>query len=257
MALFTDTRELDRQEKTFNKNPSTGNKAVLTSMLGYKSDGTLNTWGKINPFIGGGGTNKLAAEINKGNDAGKALEASQAEANQHTKDKLKLGLDVLTLGGSKLATSITQGISGIEGGDATDIAGKIKDFATGSKAKDDLNSQTEVGPGGVDSFGDAVLTDNPEEDGLSSAGIEKFREFMKENPDGTREMFEETMKEAGGMEDLLSGAGAEKAIGMSDALPVIGTAIGAVGSGVDYDAKLKLEAGKIGGRKQMDTFNYL
>ena len=132
MALFTDTRELDRQEKTFNKNPSTGNKAVLTSMLGYKSDGTLNTWGKINPFIGGGGTNKLAAEINKGNDAGKALAASQAEANQHTKDKLKLGLDVLTLGGSKLATSITQGISGIEGGDATDIAGKIKDFATGS-----------------------------------------------------------------------------------------------------------------------------
>ena len=258
MALFTDTRELDRQESVANLNPS-GNETAL-SLLGYDKYGQMNDWGKINPFVGGGITNKIASKVATG-DTKQVFEDSQAEAWKHTGEKLKLGLDIATLGGSKIATSITKGISGIAGGDATDIAGKIKNFAAGAKAKEDLDMNAEksnVGPGGVDASGDAVLTDNPEEDGLSSAGIEKFTEFMKENPNGTREMFEETMKEAGGMEGLLQ-EGSKLAAGLDKITkfaPVIDSAVGSISSGIAYNEALKDNA-VTDGKKTMNTFNYL
>ena len=258
MALFTDTRELDRQESVANLNPS-GNETAL-SMLGYDKYGQMNDWGKINPFVGGGITNKIASKVATG-DTKQTFKDSQAEAWKHTGDKLKLGLDIATMGGSKLATTITKGISGVKGGDATDIAEKIKNFTTGAKAKDDLNANAEksnAGPGGVDASGDAALTSNPEEDGLSSAGIEKFTEFMKENPDGTREMFEETMKEAGEMEGLLQ-KGSKLAAGLDKLTkfaPIIDGAAGAIGSGMAYNEALKDNA-VTDGKKTMNTFNYL
>lgn len=255
MALFTDTRELDRQESVANLNPS-GNETAL-SLLGYDKYGQMNNWGKINPFVGGGITNKIASKVATG-DTKQVFEDSQAEAWKHTGDKLKLGLDIATMGGSKVATSITKGISGIKGGDATDIAGKIKDFTTKAKAKDDLNSTEAVELGDVDASGDAVLSDNPEEDGLSSAGIEKFTQFMKDNPNGTREMFEETMQEAGGMEGLLEkssklAAGLDK---IEKFAPTIGSAVGAIGSGMNYNQALKDNA-VTDGKKTINTFNYL
>jgi hypothetical protein len=260
MALFTDKRELDRQESVANLNPS-GNETAL-SLLGYDKYGQMNNWGKINPLVGGGVTNKIASKVATG-DTKQVFEDSQAEANQHTLSKLKLAADVMTLGtGSAATKAISKGIGMVQGGEDTDIGGMIKGISGKNDAMDSLNSgaekSTEVGPGGVDSFGDAVLTDNPEEDGLSSAGMEKFTEFMKENPNGTREMFEETMKEAGGMEGLLQ-EGSKLAAGLDKVekfAPVIGSAVGAVSSGMAYNEALKDNA-VTDGKKTMNTFNYL
>lgn len=258
MALFTDTRELDRQESVANLSPS-GNEVAL-NMLGYDKYGQLNTWGKVNPMIGGGVTNKIASKVATG-ETKETFEKSQAAANKHTLDKIKFAADIVTLGtGSAVTKGVSKGIGMIQGGENTDIGKTIKGIAGKNDSMDSLNNKaeksTEVGPGGVDSFGDAVLTDNPAEDGLSAEGIAKFQEFMKENPDGTRELFEKTMKENGGMENLFSSVGAEKAIGMTDALPVIGSAISAIGSGVAYDEELKKNR-VLDGKKTMNTFNYL
>ena len=261
MALFTDSRELDRQESVANLRPSSGSDKAWTAALGYDEMGQLNTWGKINPFVGGGVTGAIASKINKGNDAGVALKASQGEAWKHTLDKAKFGVDLLTMGGGSAATNaLSKGIDLIKGGSGTSIGGIVKGLASKKNNMDKLDNGGEVGPGGVDSFGDAVLTDNPAEDGLTAEGIQKFNEFMADNPDGTREMFEESVKGTEGMSDLFQGgkglvAGLDK-LQSSGALDAIGGGVGAITSGVGY-AKALEDNRVTDGKKQMNTFNYL
>jgi hypothetical protein len=254
MALFTDTRELDRQAHTANLTPlASGWNKVGMNLMGYKSDGSLNLYGKT--VMGGGNavTGAMAAKMGGDTRGADAIKESQGEAWKHTINKGKLALDIITFGGGGAALgSLGQGANAAAGGaanaGATQAGSQIAEEAGKKAAMDALEDGAKKSmEGGVDSFGDKVLTSNPAEDGLNQEGIAKFQEYMKNSPEGTREEFDKEQKEGGGYEKLMKS---------TEAIPLIGSAINAVGSGIAYHEALKNNL-DTDGKKTMNTFNYL
>ena len=250
MALFTDTRELDRQESVANLTPlATGWREVGMNVMGYKSDGSLNLYGKTLMGGGNGVTGAMAAAMGKGTRGGDAIKESQPEAWKHTLNKGKLALDIITFrGGSALSGGANAAAGGAAQAGATEVGSQIAEETAKKAAMDSLEDGAKKSiEGGVDSFGDKVLTSDPAEDGLNAEGIAKYQEYMQNNPEGTRGEFDKEQKEGGGYEKLMKS---------TEAIPLIGSAINAIGSGVAYDKVLKDNL-NMDGKKTMNTFNYL
>lgn len=228
MALFTDKREQDRQGRHRNMRKVSGGKAAGLELLGYNPDGTRNTWGKINPLIGGGVTNKIASSIAKGTDTGDVLEAGQGEAWNNTLNKAALAANIATLGGSSAAIgSLSKGLNmlsgGAEGGGIGGIVGDVSNMAKNKKAMDVLNS------------GGEPLPDTPEDVAAEDVPVESLED---------------------GVADGIVGK-SKSVLGMPGVGDVLQSGLGLITSEVSYDAALKEKRTTYDKMSTTQNFNYL
>jgi hypothetical protein len=218
MALFTDNRELSRQAHTNSLEKVKGADKTALSVLGYKSDGTLNPWGNL---ISGGLTNKIASNIAGDTNTGRTLKAGQEEANMHSLNKLALAANLATMGGSTGAMkALSGGINMLKGGGSSDLVSGLTDMVKKKEILDELNN------GGSPAQNDAPVEDvaggmPPAEDAIEADGIVSKGK------------------------DVLNMPGVGNAIE---------SGIGAIMSGVAYDKALVADTD---GEKSMNTFNYL
>lgn len=228
MALFSDKRELDRQSRHRNMRKVTGDKAASLELLGYNPDGTRNTWGKINPLVGGGVTNAIASSVAKGTDTGDVLKAGQGEAWSNTLNKAALAANIATLGGSSAAVgALSKGLNMASGSGASgDIGGIVSDvsgMAKNKKAMDVLNA------------GGEPLPDTPDEIGVDGVPLESLEDGV-----------------AGGIVNKAEGVLNTPGVG-----DVVQSGLGAITSEVAYDAALKEKRATYDKMSTTQTFNYL
>ncbi len=231
MALFTDTRELERQGRRRNMRKVTGDKKLALSLLGYKDDGTRNMWGKVNPFVGGGFTGEIAGAVAKGTDTGEVLEAGRGEAWSSTLNKAALAANIATLGGSSAGLgALSKGLNMAAGsgasGDLEGIVGDVSTMAKNKKAMDKLNgepSPDEAVEIGADAPVESI------EDGAIVAG-----------------------DEASGIAN--KGKGVLNAAGIGD---VAQSGLGLITSEIALDSALKEKRGEFDRMSTKQTFNYL
>ena len=245
MALFTDTRELDRQAHTESLNRVQGTDKAGLAVLGYKDDGTRNLWGKINPLIGGGVTNAIAANIAKGTDTGATLKASQGAAWSNTLNKAAFAANIATMGTSSAAVAgISKGLNMVAGnGAGGDMKGLLGDVAGMSKNKESMDALnaggSEANPNADGSYMEQTVGGVPVESGVVGSEV------------------------AGGIEGVVADEAANGIVdkakgvlgtpGVGDAL---NSGVGAVMSEFAYEEELKNNVIK-DGKKSMDEFNYL
>jgi hypothetical protein len=95
MALFTDTRELDRQGRNRMLKPVKGWKKTALSVLGYKADGTKNWFGNT---IGTGNvlTDHYVPKwiAGKDSDVGQVIDSAESENWSKQINTAKLALNV-------------------------------------------------------------------------------------------------------------------------------------------------------------------
>ena len=209
MALFTDTAELNRQERHRNFRKTTGNKKVALSMLGYKDDGTKNTFGNI---IGSGiGGHLLAKSIATG-DTKDVIASSTGEEIGSQMATAKFAMNFIGGGaGNQLLGKMGMGKAG--GAIGADAVGGIGEQAAKKASMDALNSgysEQTIGGKTVTSIGGVDL----DEDSLA-----KYNKFMEENPEGTMEEFQSTQGGVG--KGVLTAAKATPILG--DLVDVVAT----------------------------------
>jgi len=147
MAIFTDTRELNRQASTDHLDRVKGLDKTALAVLGYKDDGTRNAWGKINPMIGGIGTNKLAQTVigknsETGTDTLAALKGTEKEAINNTLNKAALAATIMSAGtGAPIMGAISKGLGMATGGSGkSDLFKDVSNMAKKEESMDALNS---------------------------------------------------------------------------------------------------------------------
>ena len=246
MALFTDTRELDRQAHTESLNRVQGTDKAGLAVLGYKDDGTRNLWGKINPLIGGGVTNTIAANtFAKGTDAQETLKKSSGAAWSNTLNKAAFAANIATMGTSSAAVAgISKGLNMAAGsGAGGDMKGLLGDVAGMSKNKESMDALnaggSEANPNANGSYMEQTVGGVPVESGAIGSEV------------------------AGGIEGVVADEAANGIVdkakgvlgtpGVGDAL---NSGVGALMSEFAYDEELKNNVIK-DGKKSMDEFNYL
>lgn len=257
MALFNDTRELSRQESNAGLNRVQGQDKATLAMLGYKDDGTRNAWGKFNPLIGGGVTNAIAAGVAKGTDTGDTLKASQGVAWNNTLNKAAFAANIATMGSSSaLLGGVSKGLNMASGsgasGDLEGIIGDVTGKAKKGEAMDKLNAgSSESNPNANGSYIEQTVDGVPV--GGTGGTEEEFQGWLKNNPEGTREIFDKLPRAAGESGMLSKAKGVLNTPGVGDAIQ---SGIGGIMSEVAYDQELKNNV-ITDGTKSMNTFNYL
>jgi len=264
MAIFTDTRELNRQASTDHLDRVKGMDKAKLALLGYKDTGERNWWGKVNPLIGGIGTNKLAQKVigknpETGTDTLAALKGTEQEAINNTVNKIALAANIASLGtASPIIGAVSKGINMVTGnGNTSDLVKGVSNMAKKKESMDALNSGTK----GMSSF-------NPNDDGSyteqtsggvpvagSGASEEDFLKWLEDNPNGTREEFGKLPRVAEGAEDVAGGK-LGSVLGTPGVGDAIQSGIGAIMSEVALHEAEK-EAVVTSGGKSMNQFSYL
>lgn len=110
MAIFQDTRELERQERHIGMDTMKGNRKVLAAAMGYKSDGTKNIWGRVlgtvSPLFDMG-ARLVAGQAAKGSDASDVMKATNDEFWSAKTSRYKFNFEA-----AKLAAKLAGGDSG-------------------------------------------------------------------------------------------------------------------------------------------------
>lgn len=129
MALFTDKRELARQAEYVPMETATGARKVGLAVLGYKDDGSLNTWGKINEYSPSPthGLRNLGAQALSEKDKDYAKVIKGGSGDSWTQD-----LNSINFAWQAFKTYLTMGGSLATGGSDVASAGATATPATGS-----------------------------------------------------------------------------------------------------------------------------
>lgn len=137
MAIFTDSRELSRQARNREFDRIKGWRKGAMAILGYKDDGSLNTWGKITGVTGTRIPQRIIAnQLAKGSDAKEVLKSTNDEFIANELARGKFAFDVaktaITLGAGGGAGGASSAASGVTTGTVTESASS----AVGSSAVD-------------------------------------------------------------------------------------------------------------------------
>lgn len=239
MAIFTDTRELNRQASTDHLDRVKGLDKTALAVLGYKDDGTRNAWGKINPMIGGIGTNKLAQTVigknsETGTDTLAALKGTEKEAINNTLNKAALAATIMSAGtGAPIMGAISKGLGMITG--SSDKSDLFKDVSNMAKKEESMEAL------------DSVNLDG----GYSEQTIDGVTTTMV---DGNPVMIDGVPIDAVGGTD--AGGELKNVLGSAGNLDILQSGIGAITSEVALNEAEK-EAVVTSGKKSMNQFSYL
>ncbi len=232
MAIFTDTRELNRQASTDHLDRVKGLDKTALAVLGYKDDGTRNAWGKINPMIGGIGTNKLAQTVigknsETGTDTLAALKGTEKEAINNTLNKAALAATIMSAGtGAPIMGAISKGLG----------------MATGGSGKSDL-------------FKDVSNMAKKEESMEALDSVNLDGGYSEQTIDGvTTTMVDGVPVDVVGGTD--AGGELKNVLGSTGNLDILQSGIGAITSEVALNEAEK-EAVVTSGKKSMNQFSYL
>lgn len=285
MALFTDTRELDRQGRNKQFELATGEKKIALEVLGYNADGTKNTFGKT---FGHGNVlmdSIIPGEIaGKDSDVGKVINDPDAEAAEMEKQNQVRGIvkGIMGMSGGTGGSDGGGGVSGIIGG-MTGSGGGATGDATGGSAGAMAKTGSAgavpdgtkaVGPSGTEIMSQAeetaaknssmdalnsgysdqtisgVTTTNVEGANLSEEELANWDKYMEENPEGTMEDFQAKQKDGG--------KGSESGIeAVTDSIPIIGNVVGAITARSTIQNALISAKRGVTDEQNLQTFNYL
>tara|TARA_R110000772_G_scaffold87011_4_gene181685 strand:- start:1445 stop:2248 length:804 start_codon:yes stop_codon:yes gene_type:complete len=267
MALFTDTRELDRQGSIKPFRGVTGFKKTALAALGYNPDGTRNWWGKT--VMNNPGSHYASKHIaGKESDTGKVIDSSETESWQAFGATAKMALNLITLGGASGATAgaSAAGTAAAGGGTAagTTAATSAATTAgttaakTGTQAMAAASEQT-----AKDASMDALNSNYSEQtiDGVTTTSVGDFdlnedemlewQQYLEKNPEATMEEFQ---AEQGLTKEAKQAANAAK---MTKAIPIIGDAANMVATRAAESSQLKKEKKRLSEIQNKQTFNYL
>lgn len=260
MALFTDTRELDRQGRHRNFRGVTGIKKEALMMLGYNADGTKNKFGQI---AGHGNVlmdhyvPKMVA--GKDSDTGKVIDAAESEEWNKQMATAKLAMNFVGggmtggSGGGESGGGAMGALGGMFGGGGdkssetpnADAMAKVDADANKNAAMDKLNS------GYSEQTIDGVTTTTIDGVALDPESLSKYNSYMEENPEGTVQEFKTLQDEEE------EGKGLVKAADSTEAIPILGDLMGAVASRVPIDNALNAKKKEIERQSSTQNFNYL
>jgi len=251
MALFTDTRELNRQARNREFNPVTGLKKTALAALGYKADGTKNWWGNtvMNNPIAHYASKHIAG---KESDTGEVIDSSETESWQSFGATAKMALNIITLGQASAATSAATAAT-TAGTTAATTAAKTgtETMAAASEQTAKDASMDALNNGYSEQTIDGVTTTSVGGVDLSEEDMVNWQKYMEDNPGGTIEDFQAT-QEAG--KKAKQAANAAK---ITKNLPIIGDAVNMVATRSAEEAKLKNTKRGIRNQQNLETFNYL
>jgi hypothetical protein len=276
MALFTDTRELDRQGTNRRFKPVKGWKKTALSVFGYNADGTKNSFGKT---LGHG--NVLMDHYipkwiaGKDSDTGQVIDSAEDEEWNKQIATAKLAAEIVTFGaasgaGSAAGAAGGAGTAGATAGTAGTAAGTSTAGAVGatgaataggnagqaamSKASEQTAknaSMDALNSGYSEQTIDGVTTTSVGGMDLSEEDMGKWQKYMEENPEGTIEDFKATQ------DTEKNGEGLIKAAEKTNGIPFVGNLMDAISARPKIDNKLRGTKRGITNQQNLKTFNYL
>ena len=286
MALFTDTRELDRQATNRQFNQVTGWKKAALYALGYKSDGTKNWYGKSfghgNILLDHYAPKWIAG---KDSDTGQVIDSAESEEWGKQMATAKFASELITLGATAGAGSAAGAAGASTAGTAGATAGATAGTAAGTTAATTAGTSTaaQVGTtGAVTAAGntgqtmatqasenaaknasmdalnsgyseqtiDGVTTTNIGGVDLSEEDMANWQKYMEENPEGTIEDFQAT-QQGNKNENAL------KAMDKTKGIPLVGSLTEAIAYRPIIADKLRTTKRGITNQQNLKTFNYL
>ena len=276
MALFTDTRELDRQGTNRRFNRATGWKKTALSIFGYNADGTKNSFGKT---IGWG--NVLMDHYipkwvaGKDSDTGQVIDSAEGEEWNKQIATAKLAGEIITFGaasgaGSAAGAAGGAGTAGATAGTAGTAAGTSTAGAVGttgaataggnagqamiSQASENAakkSSMDALNSGYSEQTIDGVTTTSVGGMELSEEDMADWQKYMEENPEGTIEDFKATQ------DTEQKGEGLIKAADKMEGVPFVGNLMDAISARAKIDNQLRTSKRGITNQQNLKTFNYL
>jgi hypothetical protein len=269
MALFTDTRELDRQGTNRRFNRATGWKKTALSVLGYQSDGTKNWFGKT---FGHG--NVLMDHYipkwiaGKDSDTGQVIDSAEGDEWNKQIATAKLAGEIITFGaasgaGSAAGAAGGAGTAGTAAGTSTAGAVGTTGAATaggnaGQAAMSKASEQTAknasmdaLNSGYSEQTIDGVTTTSVGGMELSEEDMADWQKYMEENPEGTIEDFKATQ------DTEKKGEGLIKAADKMEGVPFVGNLMDAISARAKIDNQLRTTKRGITNQQNLKTFNYL
>jgi len=272
MALFTDTRELDRQGTNREFNRITGWRKTALSVLGYKSDGTKNGFGKT---IGTGNilTDHYIPKwiAGKNSDVGQVIDSAEGEEWNKQIATAKLAAEVITLGAASGAGSaasaagVGASTTGATAGTAAKVGaiGAVPDGtkAIGASGKEIMSQAEEnvAKNASMDALNSSyseqtingVTTTSVNGMDLSEEDMANWQKYMQDNPEGTIEDFK-------AIQDAeQKGEGLMKAAEKTKGIPLVGNLMDAIAARPAINNQLRSAKRGITDQQNLQTFNYL
>lgn len=279
MALFTDTRELDRQGRNRRFEPVKGWRKTALSVLGYKSDGTKNAFGKTL------GTGNVLTDhyipkwiAGKDSDTGQVIDSGEGEEWNKQIATAKLAAEIITFGAASGAGSAAGAAGASTAGTAGATAGATAGTAAGTSTASAVGTTGAATAGG--NAGQAMMSQASENaakkssmdalnsgyseqtiDGvttttiggvdLSEEDMANWQKYMEENPEGTIEDFKATQDTEKNGENLIKAADKMKGV------PFVGNLMEAISARPKIDNQLRSTKRGITNQQNLQTFNYL